>query len=60
LGELRRHAARPPRCIADPRLLDLDHLGAELPEQRRRERTGDDLSGVDHAHPGEGVWLLHQ
>jgi len=36
-------------------LLDLDHLGAELTQQRGRERAGDDLPGVDHPYPAQGA-----
>ena len=49
-----RHA----REVADPRELDLDHLGAELGQQHRADRAGDGLRDVEDLDAVE--WAGHQ
>ena len=50
-----RRAAEAPQIVADTRLLHLDHLGAELAEQRRADRRREigreveDANGVERA-----------
>ena len=58
-----QRAARPaahqrPRRVPRGRL-DLDHLGAEVGEDMRRERRGDHGAELDHAAPGEGFGTAH-
>ena len=36
--------------VAGARLLDLDHVGAEVGEQHRRRRAGDEGALLEHAH----------
>jgi hypothetical protein len=38
------------------RQLDLDDLGAELAEQRRRERRRDERADVEHPNTVERAW----
>ena len=52
---LRERDVAPVR-VADLRLLDFDHFGAELPEERGAERCGEDLARADDAGPGECGW----
>ncbi len=46
-------AVRDPELVAQRRPLDLDDVGAEIAEQRRGIRTGDDRAQVKHAKPGQ-------
>ena len=48
---------RPPGAglIAAVRLLDLDHVRPEVPQQHGEIGTGEDARGVDDADPGEGA-----
>jgi hypothetical protein len=45
-----------PAFVAPARLLDLDHVGAEIAEQHGAERPGDDARQVEHAHSGQWPW----
>ena len=44
-----RHRAKPPRGVADTGEFDLDHLGAELAQLRRRERAGEERRDIEDA-----------
>src|SRR5690625_380192 len=46
----------PPCRITIARMLDLDHLGAELAEQGRRQRTREARRYVQHPNAGQGTW----
>ena len=58
-GSLRSHVidfllrAEAAQIVADARLLDLDHLGAEFAEERRAERRGQIRREIEHDHAGE-------
>jgi len=39
------------------RRFDLDHLGAEIAEDLRRQRSKDDRRQVEHLDPGERTWF---
>jgi hypothetical protein len=45
--------AVPARVVAAGELLDLDHVRAEIGEQRATGRTGHDLRQLEHAHSDE-------
>ena len=44
-------AVRDPELVPERRPFDLEHLGTELTEQRRRVRPGDDGAEVQHPQP---------
>ena len=46
-----------PQGVALARLLDLDHIGAELRHQPRRERRRDQRAEFEH--PNAGEWTFH-
>ena len=48
-----RHA---PRLVAAVRVLDLDHVGAEIGEDERRRRPGDDVPQLENAQARERQW----
>src|SRR3989475_6795343 len=46
-------SAEAPEVVTDTGLLDLDDLGAELAEERRAERRGEECREVEHGDAGE-------
>ena len=49
---------RQPHAVAGDRL-DLDHVGAQVADHHRPERTGEVLAEVDQAHTFERVHHVH-
>ena len=50
----RARARHAPRLVAAVRVLHLDHVGAEIGQDQRRRRPGDDVAELQHLEAGEG------
>src|SRR5690242_14762965 len=55
IGRLAGHRGRGAPRIAGPRRFDLDHLGAEVREDRRRRGSGDPARAVDDFQALENI-----